>query len=61
MGLASAYATASYMQLEGLDIPLMLRTHGPIQVFGFALPGVLAWARLSKSPLPQTGEGQGGS
>jgi hypothetical protein len=43
MTLAFLYATGNYWRLEWLDIPLMLRTHGPIQVFGFALPCVIAW------------------
>jgi hypothetical protein len=46
MSLAFGYATASFWQIDWLDIPFMLRTHGPIQVFGFALPGTIAWARI---------------
>jgi len=43
MCLALTYATGNQWRIDWLDIPLMLRTHGPIQVFGFALPGVVAW------------------
>jgi hypothetical protein len=43
MGLAFLYATGNHWNLEWLDINLMLRTHGPIQVFGFALPAIIAW------------------
>jgi hypothetical protein len=45
MSLAFTYATGNHWRIVWLDIPLMLRTHGPIQVFGFALPGVAAWTR----------------
>lgn len=43
MSLALLYGTRNYLPSEWVDIPLMLRTHGPIQIFGFALPGVVAW------------------
>jgi len=46
MTLACLYATGNYWQLDWLDIRLMLRSHGPIQVFGFALPGVLGWMAI---------------
>ena len=46
MSLAVIYATGNYLQLPWLDIPFMLRWHGPIQVFGFALPGVVAWSMM---------------
>lgn len=48
MALALLYAIGSFTQVAWLDIPLMLRTHGPIQVFGFALPGVLAWTMITQ-------------
>ena len=44
MSLALTYATGNYLDLSWLDVDLMIRTHGPIQVFGFALPGVVAWS-----------------
>ena len=34
MSLALLYATGNYLQMHWLDIPFMLRWHGPIQVFG---------------------------
>lgn len=43
MTLAFLYATGNYWRFDWLDIPLMLRSHGPIQVLGFALPAVVAW------------------
>lgn len=43
MGFALIYGSRHYLPGDWLDIPLMLRTHGPIQVFGFALPGMLGW------------------
>jgi hypothetical protein len=43
MSLALTYAAGNHWRLDWLDIPLMLRTHAPIQVFGFALPAVVAW------------------
>jgi hypothetical protein len=44
MSFALAYGVRNYVPADWLDIPLMLRTHGPIQVFGFALSGVVAWS-----------------
>ena len=49
MALALTYGVRHYVPTEWLDIPLMLQTHGPIQVFGFALPGVIAWSRRGAS------------
>lgn len=55
MSLALAYGTRNYLPVDWLDIPLMLRTHGPIQVFGFALPGVIGW--LEHARQQQRGHG----
>jgi hypothetical protein len=43
MGLAMMYSLGNMLRTDWLDIPLMLRTHGVINAFGFALPGLLAW------------------
>jgi hypothetical protein len=48
MSLALLYATGNFLQTDRLGIPFMLRWHGPIQVFGFALPGVVAWNLVKK-------------
>jgi YndJ-like protein len=51
MSLALLYALGNHWKQDWLDINWMLRTHGPIQVFGFALPGVVAW-RFLNEPRP---------
>jgi hypothetical protein len=49
MILAAAYAVGNYAERTGdsfgswLTIPLMIRYHAAINIFGFALPGLLAW------------------
>jgi hypothetical protein len=43
MVLAAVYALGSYLDAGWLDVPLMLRTHGVVNAFGFALPGLLGW------------------
>ncbi|MCI0456839.1 MAG: YndJ family protein [Gemmataceae bacterium] len=43
MTLAALYAVGNYGGSDWLDIPLMLRTHGVLNAFGFALLGLLAW------------------
>jgi peptidoglycan biosynthesis protein MviN/MurJ (putative lipid II flippase) len=48
MTLATLYALRHYWAIEWISIDFMIRAHGPIQVFGFALPGVVAWV-VSKS------------
>jgi YndJ-like protein len=53
MSLAVTYGLRHYVAFEWLDIPLMLRTHGPIQVFGFALPGVVAAAMSKQNDVSQ--------
>ncbi len=56
MCLALVYGTRNYLPADWLDIPLMLRTHGPIQVFGFALPGALAWAMMNEKAKTSAAE-----
>jgi YndJ-like protein len=51
MSLALLYATGNYLHMDWLDIPFMLRWHGPIQVFGFAMPGVVAWSMVKQNGL----------
>lgn len=43
MTLASLYAVGQWFGTPWLDIPFMLRVHGCLQAFGFALPALLAW------------------
>ena len=49
MSLAFLYATGHYLQTPWLDIPFMLRWHGPMQVFGFALPAIVAWSLMTQN------------
>ena len=59
MSLALLYATGNFLQTPWLDIPLMIRSHGPIQVFGFALPGVVAWSLAKHNGMmPLSGDGK---
>jgi hypothetical protein len=43
MSLAAVYAVGNYTQLGWLSISQMIRYHATVNVFGFALPGLLAW------------------
>ncbi|HMF11495.1 MAG TPA: YndJ family transporter, partial [Gemmataceae bacterium] len=43
MALGAAYALGHYTHADWLTIPQMIRYHAVINVFGFALPGLLAW------------------
>jgi hypothetical protein len=48
MMLAAVYAVGNYAERTGhgqlwLTIPQMIRYHAAVNVFGFALPGLLAW------------------
>jgi hypothetical protein len=54
MSLALLYATGNYLQMDWLDIPFMIHWHGPIQVFGFALPGVVAWSLVTQNGIITT-------
>lgn len=48
MSLAVLYATRPYvMPIVWLDIPWMRALHGTANVFGFALPAVIAWRRTA--------------
>jgi hypothetical protein len=43
MMLALAYSAGSYLGIRTLDIPSMIFFHATLNVFGFALPGLLFW------------------
>jgi len=44
MPLAVVYATGTFTGSAWLDLPTMARTHGAINVVGFAVPSMLAWS-----------------
>jgi hypothetical protein len=57
MALAAVYAIGDFTYVmhwrgEGvwLSIPQMVRYHAAINVFGFALPGLLAWLMVHIEP-----------
>jgi len=55
MALAVAFAVGEWVGPSLVSIPTMVRTHGLLNAFGFALPAVLAWRRLapaSRAPPP---------
>ncbi len=43
MTLAILYAIRHFLRIELINIDFMIRAHGPLQVIGFALPGVIGW------------------
>ena len=43
MSLAAAYAIGGFPERGPLDIPMMARTHGYLNAFGFAIPALLAF------------------
>jgi hypothetical protein len=43
MPLAIVYATGTFTGSAWLDLPTMARTHGALNVLGFAIPSMLAW------------------
>ncbi len=43
MGFAACYAVGEYLERGLFDIPLMTKTHGYLNAFGFALCGTLAF------------------
>jgi YndJ-like protein len=51
MTLAALYALRPWLQLPWLHLPSMWAWHGSLQVFGFALPALAAWAL---HPAPAT-------
>ncbi|HYT95499.1 MAG TPA: YndJ family transporter [Gemmataceae bacterium] len=53
MILAMLYSLGRALGADWLDIPLMLRTHGVINAFGFALPGLLAWNLVCRLRLSE--------
>jgi hypothetical protein len=54
MGMAALYAMRHYYRIDAISIDFMIRLHGPIQVFGFALPAVLAWHLGERPPCAET-------
>ncbi len=49
MPLAMAYAFGAFVGTPWLDLPTMARTHGVINVLGFALPAMIAWTLAGRS------------
>lgn len=43
MPLAAVYATGAWLGIAWLDLPTMARTHGVLNVLGFAIPATVAW------------------
>ena len=43
MSLAILYAIRHYWRIDAISIDFMIRTHGPLQVLGFALPATISW------------------
>jgi hypothetical protein len=43
MVLATVYALGEFTGQKWIDVPRMAALHGLVNVFGFALPGMLAW------------------
>src|SRR6266496_5090429 len=52
MVLACLYAGGRLFGAAWLDIPFMLRFHGGLQVFGFALPGLVGWSIMDHASEP---------
>jgi len=52
MALALLYALRLWLPLPWLHLPRMWAWHGSINVFGFALPGMIAWLLWRRSPAP---------
>lgn len=46
MPLAAIYAYGEFTVTPYLTIPMMLRTHGALNAFGFALPAVYGWNKM---------------
>jgi hypothetical protein len=53
MSLAGLYALGNALGAGWLDIAWMVRTHGVLNAFGFALPGLLAWNLPPGTPAPR--------
>ena len=49
MPLALVYAVGEFTSTAWLTIPAMLRTHGALNAFGFALPAVIGWNRKEQT------------
>jgi YndJ-like protein len=54
MVFACLYAGGRLLNALWLDIPFMLRFHGGLQVFGFALPGLVAWTIIDRDAGAQS-------
>jgi hypothetical protein len=53
MGLAVQWAAGSVLGTPALGIPTMARTHGLVNLFGFAVPALVAWHLAGRSaPTP---------
>jgi hypothetical protein len=50
VGLAAAYALGMYLRTYWLSVEAMVRWHGRLNAFGFALPGLLAWSFPANTP-----------
>ncbi len=50
MVLACTYALGQFVGIDFVHIPLMARTHGVINVFGFSLAGLIAWDQIRPAP-----------
>lgn len=46
MPLAVVYAYGEFTMTPYLTVPMMLRTHGALNAFGFALPAVYGWNKM---------------
>jgi hypothetical protein len=47
MPLAVVWATASWLGVALLSVPVMAATHGALNVVGFAVPAVFAWRKAT--------------
>lgn len=61
MPLAAVYATGVWLGAPWLDLPTMARTHGALNVLGFAIPAMVAWSihrRIVPPPTEQQVQGK---
>lgn len=54
MPLAAVYATGVWLGIPWLDLPTMARTHGVLNVLGFAIPAIVAWSIDRRIVAPAT-------
>jgi hypothetical protein len=57
MPLAAVYATGLSLDTAWLDLPTMARTHGVINVLGFALATTIGWALLRRPAIGHAATG----